>query len=68
MAKGTPKGREAAMATGEILVATALAGLASVVVQLGGAGAYAAFVVLAAAAVALLVLAGRSLHRARAPR
>lgn len=66
MAEGNPRGRQAAVATGALLVATALAGIGSVVVQLGGAAGYAAFAVIVAAVLALLALAGRSLRRARA--
>jgi hypothetical protein len=66
VAQGTPKGREAAFATGSALAATVLAGLASVVVQLGGAAAYAVFALLLVAVLALVVNAGVWIRRARA--
>jgi hypothetical protein len=65
MAVGTPHGRAAGLATASALGATVAAGLASVVVQLGGAAAYAVFAVLVILVVALLVSAGYWLRRAR---
>ena len=66
MAVGTPNGRAAGIATASAVGATAAAGLASVVVQIGGAAAYAAFALLLVAALALLVSAGYWIRRARA--
>jgi hypothetical protein len=65
VALGTPNGRAAGLATASALGATAVAGLASVVVQLGGAAAYAVFALLVIAVVALLVSAGYWIRRAR---
>jgi hypothetical protein len=65
VAQGTPHGRAAGIATASALGATAVAGLASVVVQLGGAAAYAVFAVLVIVVLALLVSAGYWLRRAR---
>lgn len=56
------------LGTGAVVAATVLAGLASVVVQLGGAVYYAAFAVLAAVVVALAVAAVRWFRAARAVR
>jgi hypothetical protein len=66
MAVGTRNGRAAGIATASALGATAAAGLASVVVQLGGAAAYAVFALLVIAALGLLVTAGYWIRRARA--
>jgi hypothetical protein len=65
MAVGTPNGRAAGFATASALGATAAAGLASVVFQLGGAAAYAVFALLVIAVVALLVSAAYWIRRAR---
>jgi hypothetical protein len=64
MAQGTPNGRAAGIATASALGATALAGLASVVVQFGGAAAYAVFAVLIIAVLALVATAGYWIRRA----
>ena len=64
MAQGTPNGRAAGIATASALGATALAGLASIVVQLGGAAAYAVFAVLIIAVLALVATAGYWIRRA----
>lgn len=66
MAQGTPHPRAAAIATGSALGATAVAGLASIVVQLDGALADVVFALLVVAALALLVNAGYWIRRARA--
>jgi hypothetical protein len=66
MAQGTPNGRAAGIATASALGATAVAGLASMVVQLGGAAAYTVFAVLVIVVLALLVSAGHWIRRARA--
>jgi hypothetical protein len=66
MARSAPHGRAAAFATASAIGAAALAGLASVVVQLGGAAAYAVFALLVIVAVALMVSAGYWIRRARA--
>lgn len=65
MPTGTPHGREALIGTVSALAAIILAGLASVVVQLGGAGAYVAFVILLVAIAVLVVISGRWFRRAR---
>jgi hypothetical protein len=65
MAVGTPNGRAAGFATASALGATAAAGLASVVFQLGGAAAYVVFALLVIAVVALLVSAAYWIRRAR---
>jgi hypothetical protein len=66
VAQGTSNPRAAAIATGSALGATAVAGLASIVVQLGGAVADVVFALLIVVAVALLVNAGYWIRRARA--
>ena len=66
MAQGTPHPRAAAIATGSALGATAVAGLASIVVQLDGPLADVVFALLVVAALALLVNAGYWIRRARA--
>ena len=66
MGVGTPQGRAAGLATASALGATLAAGIASVVVQLGGAAAYAVFALLVILVVALLLSAGYWIRRARA--
>jgi hypothetical protein len=66
MREGTPNGRAAAIATGSAIGATVVAGMSSVVVQQGGAAAYALFALMVIVAVALLVSAGYWIRRARA--
>jgi len=65
MAEGTPNARAAAIATGSAIGATVVAGMASVVVQLGGAAAHALFALMVIVALALLVSAGYWIRRAR---
>ena len=66
MGRGASNGRAAGLATASAIGATAVAGLASVVVQLESAAAYAVFALLVLVMLALLVSAGYWIRRARA--
>ncbi len=66
MAQGTPNPRAAGLATASAIGAAVVAGLASVVVQLGGIAAHLVFALLLLVALALLVSAGYWIRRARA--
>jgi hypothetical protein len=65
MAQGTPNVRAAAIATASAIGAAAVAGIASVVVQLDGIAAHLVFALLVLVALALLVSAGYWIRRAR---
>jgi hypothetical protein len=66
VALGTPNGRAAVIVTASAMGAIAVAGIASVVVQLESVAAYVVFALLVLVALALLLNAGYWIRRARA--